>query len=137
MSIFLTIAAAIVVAIVILYIYSRIKMKSLGNVETSDKIITLSDANFAHQLKGKTVLVDFWAEWCMPCKMMAPILNELSTELPENYFVAKLDVDKNQGTAQKYGIRSIPTMVLFKNGKEVNRYVGVKTKDFLKREIMK
>lgn len=137
MSTFWIILIAVVAAVVLLYIYTRIKMKSITNVATSEKIITLTDANFAHQLKGKTVLVDFWADWCMPCKMMAPILNDLASDLPEGYFVAKLDVDKNQSTAQKYNVRSIPTLILFKDGKEVNRFVGVKNKDFLKKEILK
>lgn len=137
MSTFWIILIAVVAAVVLLYIYTRIKMKSITNVATSEKIITLTDANFAHQLKGKTVLVDFWADWCMPCKMMAPILNDLASDLPEGYFVAKLDVDKNQSTAQKFNVRSIPTLILFKDGKEVNRFVGVKNKDFLKKEILK
>lgn len=112
-------------------------MKAISNVATSDKITILDGKNFEHQIKGKTILVDFWADWCMPCKMMAPILNELATELPEDYHVAKLDVDKNQAIAQKYNVRSIPTMIIFKNGKEIERFVGVKNKDFLKKEMMK
>lgn len=137
MSTFWIILIAVVATVVLLYVYTRIKMKSITNVATSEKIITLTDANFAHQLKGKTVLVDFWADWCMPCKMMAPILNDLASDIPDGSYVAKLDVDKNQSTAQKYNVRSIPTLILFKDGKEVNRFVGVKNKDFLKKEMMK
>ncbi|MGC3977832.1 MAG: thioredoxin [Paludibacteraceae bacterium] len=137
MNIFLIILAALIVAIVLLFIYTRSKLKSFTNVGTSEKILTLTNENFTHQLKGKTMLVDFWADWCMPCKMMAPILNDLAADLSENHFVAKLDVDKNQSTAQKYNVRSIPTLILFENGKEINRFVGVKTKDFLKKEMMK
>lgn len=136
MSTFWIILIGVVAAFVLLYVYTRIKMKSITNVATSEKIITLTDANFANQLKGKTVLVDFWADWCMPCKMMAPILNDLASDIPDGNYVAKLDVDKNQATAQKFNVRSIPTLILFKNGKEVNRFVGVKNKDFLKKEMM-
>ncbi len=128
---------AVVVLILLARFFLKRKMKSLSNVESNKNIIILSDKNFANQLKGKTVLVDFWAEWCMPCKMMLPILNDLSDDLPQGYFVGKLDVDKNQPTAQKFGVRSIPTLILFKNGKEVNRFVGIKRKDFLKKEMLK
>ncbi len=127
----------VVVLILLARFFLKRKMKSLSNVESNKNIIILSDKNFANQLKGKTVLVDFWAEWCMPCKMMLPILNDLSDDLPQGYFVGKLDVDKNQPIAQKFGVRSIPTLILFKNGKEVKRFVGIKRKDFLKKEMLK
>ncbi|MDD2411568.1 MAG: thioredoxin [Bacteroidales bacterium] len=93
-------------------------------------MITLTDKNFANQTKNKLILVDFWAPWCAPCRMMAPVLNELSNDL-DKAFVGKLDVEKNQGIAAKYNVRSIPTLIIFKNGKEVDRFVGVKNKDFL------
>ncbi len=111
-------------------------MKSLSNIESHQDIIILSDGDFQQQLKGKTVLVDFWADWCMPCKMMLPILNDLAEDLPEGYFVAKLDVQKNQIIPQKFGVKGIPTLILFKDGKEINRFVGVKTKDFLKKKMI-
>lgn len=137
MNVFIIILVVVLLVVVALSWYAKRKMSNLANVAPNEKIITLTDASFGHQIKGKTVLVDFWAEWCMPCKMMSPILNDLASDIPEGYFVAKLDVDKNQASAQKYSIRSIPTLILFKDGKEVNRFVGVKTKDFLKKEMMK
>jgi len=81
------------------------------------------------------VLVDFHATWCMPCKMMAPILNDLAEEVDANVTISKLDVDVARKTASKYSVRSVPTMILFRNGKEIKRITGVKTKEYLLREI--
>jgi len=113
------------------------KFKKAPMVENSQKILVLTDQNFASSIKDKTVLVDFWAEWCMPCKMMAPILNELSLELPDGQAVGKVDIEAYPKMAQKYGIRNIPTLVIFKNGKEIDRIVGVKQKGFLKEKMLK
>lgn len=74
------------------------------------------------------VLVDFWAEWCGPCKMIAPVLEELATELDGKLTIGKLDVDENQNTAMAYGIFSIPTLLLFKDGEPVERIVGFQPK---------
>jgi len=117
------------------YTYKR--LKNTPDSENHDSIKELSDANFQAQIKNGVTLVDFWASWCMPCKMMAPVLNETAEALGETAQIAKLDVDSNQASSAKYGVRSIPTLILFKNGKEVNRFVGVKTKDFLLKEIKK
>jgi thioredoxin 1 len=113
------------------------KFKKAPMVENSQKILVLTDQNFASSIKNKTVLVDFWAEWCMPCKMMAPILNELSLELPDGQAVGKVDIEAYPKMAQKHGIRNIPTLVIFKNGKEIDRIVGVKQKGFLKEKMLK
>lgn len=137
MQTFIMVIVTLAVIFLFLNWYAKRRMKLMENVAPNEKIIVLSEANFIHQLKGKTILVDFWAEWCMPCKMMAPVLNDLANELPEGYFVGKLNVEKDQKTAQKYNVRNIPTLILFKDGKEINRFVGVKTKEFLKKEMVR
>ncbi|MFC2138651.1 thioredoxin [Bacteroidota bacterium] len=88
--------------------------------------IEVSDANFDEQVvkSDKLVLVDFWAEWCGPCRMVAPIVKELSEDYEGKIVVAKLDVDSNPETAGKYGIRNIPTVLFFKGGKVVDKQVG-------------
>ncbi len=130
----------LIVAIALLafgiYIYRAYsKMKNTPMVEDHQNIITLTDQNFRHQTKDKILLVDFWAAWCAPCRMMAPVLNEVAGELSGNSGVGKVNIEDYQSLAQKYNVRSIPTLILFKNGVEVNRYVGVKNKEFLVKEI--
>ena len=127
----------VLAALVTYIVYNFRKMKNTPVVEDNEKIKTLTDQNFEHQIKSGVILVDFWASWCMPCKMMAPVLNEVSEELTGNATVGKLNVEQNQAASSKYGVRNIPTLLLFKNGKEINRFVGVKTKDFLLKEIIK
>lgn len=134
MQIALIIIGVIVGLIVILFFVAKRKLSKIEQVPDNHQIITLTDQNFVNQTKNKLILVDFWAPWCAPCRMMAPILNELSNEL-DKAFVGKLDVEKNQGIAAKYNVRSIPTLIVFKNGKEVDRFVGVKNKDFLLKKM--
>lgn len=98
------------------------------------RIKTLGPKNFKPIIRRGITLVDFWAPWCAPCKVAAPILNDLA-ESDDRFTVAKVNVEKQQQLAQKYKIRSIPTLILFHDGIEVRRYVGVKTKKFLLREI--
>ncbi len=125
----------VVVAIALLMYTTRKRMQNIPLVENHPDIIVLTDKNFQHQLKDKIVLVDFWASWCTPCRLMAPILNELAAEVDGNVYIGKLDVETNQLTARKYHVRSIPTLILFKNNVEVKRFIGVKSKDFLLQQI--
>jgi len=111
------------------------KMKNTPLVPDNEKILVLTDKNFQHQTKGKTVLVDFWAQWCGPCRMMAPILNDLANEINGNTKIGKVNIEQYQSLAQKFKVRSIPTMILFNDGKEMKRFVGVKSKEFLMTQI--
>ena len=102
----------------------------LNEKSMSENIKYVSDASFeADVLKSdKPVLVDFWAEWCGPCKMIAPILEEISKEYDGKVVIAKLDVDANQAVPAKFGIRGIPTLILFKNGVAAAQKVGALSK---------
>jgi len=101
------------------------------------KPIVVDDATFDQAvLQSKTpVLVDFWAPWCRPCIMTAPVLEELAEEYAGRLIIAKLDVDQNAKTAAKYAIMSIPNLIIFKNGKPVSQIVGYKPKAELKRDL--
>jgi thioredoxin 1 len=95
-----------------------------------DKVLQFTDDNFeAEVLKSNTpVLVDFWAEWCGPCHMIAPTVKELAAEFDGKVKVGKLNVDDNQNVAMQFGIRSIPTLLIFKDGQEAARLIGVRPK---------
>lgn len=133
----LIIIGVLVGAFLFLIVYSRIKMKSIPLVADHKNILTLSDKNFQQLTKNRVVLVDFWAEWCAPCRMMAPVLNKVADELTGTTRVGKVNIEQHQSLAQKYKVRSIPTLILFKNGKEIDRFVGVKNKEFLMNKIQK
>jgi len=131
----LIIIGTLIVAFVILNIYARAKMKKIPSVADHKNILTLTEKNFQQQTKNKVVIVDFWAAWCAPCRMMAPILNDVADELSVNSAVGKINIEEQKSLADKFKVRSIPTLILFKNGKEVKRFVGIKQKDFILKEI--
>ena len=95
--------------------------------------LEITDSNFNDLIsKNKTVLVDFWAEWCGPCRMISPIIEELANEYKGKVIIGKLDVDSNQESSVKYGVRSIPTILTFKDGEIVDKQVGAVSKETLK-----
>ena len=103
----------------------------------SEKIKYLSDTDFETIIlkNTKPVLVDFWAEWCMPCRMIGPEIEKLADEKSDILIVGKVNVDENPQTSMKYQVRSIPTMILFKDGQEVKRIIGARPKDQIFAEI--
>jgi thioredoxin 1 len=103
----------------------------------ADDILTLSDATFDETVAGSDtpVLVDFWAEWCGPCKMIAPTLAEIATEQRGKLTIGKLNVDDNPDTARRFDVMSIPTLLVFKDGQQVKRLVGAKGKGQLLQDL--
>ena len=105
----------------------------------SDAVLELTDGNFEQEVlqSDVPVLVDFWAEWCMPCRMLAPTIDELANEYGGKIKVGKVDTDSNRDVSVKYGIMNIPTVLLFKGGEVVDKFVGLRPKAAFKEQIDK
>ena len=103
----------------------------------SGQYLTATDQNFKSEIldSGKVALVDFWAAWCGPCQVLGPVIEELAGEFEGKAVIAKLNVDENPNTAAQYGIRSIPTMLVFKNGEIVDQMVGAMPKNMIADKI--
>lgn len=103
----------------------------------NEKLIEVNDRNFQEEVleSATPVLVDFWAAWCMPCRMLAPTIEKLADDNQGKLKVCKLNTDKNQYTAAQYGIQGIPTLIFFKEGKEVDRSVGVAPKQKIQEKL--
>jgi len=130
MNIVLIIIGVLILAFSVLYLAARSKMKNIADVEDNESILTLSDKNFQHQTRNRIVLVDFWAGWCVPCKMMAPILEELKSEYAGKLQVVFIDVWQNPDASKEHGINMIPTQLFFDaEGKELFRHEGFFSKE--------
>jgi len=103
--------------------------KSVNPQNSKENVLILTDQNFDKTIKSGIVIVDFYATWCGPCKIFGPRLEEIALEMGKKVVACKLDTDKNHVTATKYSIRYLPTIILFKNGVPVKRYVGLQEKD--------
>jgi thioredoxin len=102
-------------------------------------MLEFTDKNFKEEVveSEKTVLVDFWAPWCGPCKMMGPVMEEVSQEIGDEFKVGKLNVDESPKTAQEYGVMSIPSLLFFRDGKVVEQFNGVQSAEVLIKELKK
>ncbi len=127
------IPAIILVALLIISFYKRYSMiKNMdSNAIESPNLIILTDSDYKKQIKSGVSLIDFWAPWCMPCKVQGPIINEVANEMGNNAAICKINIDQNKRAAAEFGVRSIPTIIIFKNGKVVKQLVGVKSKTVL------
>ena len=111
----------------------------MSNAGTTSTVITVTDDTFQDLVLssslGKAVLVDFWAQWCPPCHMLSPVLEEIAAELSDKLIVAKLNVDENQVTAQRYRVLAMPTLSVFRNGEVISQVVGARPKRRLLAEL--
>jgi len=98
-------------------------------------VLKLTAKDFDAAITSGRVLVDFWASWCMPCKMLAPVIDELAAKYEGKVTVAKVDIDAEDALATRFGVMSIPTVVLFENGLEVKRFVGVQPREAYEKEL--
>jgi len=130
-SITYIIAGLILAYIVYMFIRNRNRMKK----PPSENVKILTDGNFNATIKKGVSLVDFWAAWCGPCRVQGPIVDEIADEIGDKANICKLDIDQHKKTAGQLGIQSIPTILIFKDGKMVQKFVGVKSKPILIKAI--
>ena len=137
MPVWLIILISVIGLLVLLIVRSYYKLKNASNDAGSEYLLHLTDADFQKKISSGVTLVDFWADWCMPCKLLGPTISQLADDNAGEVKIAKLNVEESQRTAAKYGVSSIPTVIVFKNGKEYNRIVGVKPKQYYQNVIDK
>jgi thioredoxin 1 len=125
------IAGLILAYIIYMFIRNRNRMKR----PPSANVKILTDGNFNATIKNGVSLVDFWAAWCGPCRVQGPIVDEIADEMGDKAKICKLDIDQHKKTAGQLGIQSIPTLLIFKDGKMVQKFVGVKSKPILIKAI--
>lgn len=129
------IVLGVIIFLIIFVVFNYRKMNNMPMPEDNEKIVKLNNKNFKNKTRSALVLIDFWAPWCAPCKMIAPTLNSIAETEGDKVQIAKINVDEEKQLAAKFNIRSIPTLVFLKNGKEVKRISGIKSKKVLVDEI--
>ena len=109
--------------------------KEAPKAASAELIKHLNANSFSAETQKGLVMVDFWATWCPPCRQMAPVLDEVAKDVKGKATIAKVDVDENRQLASQYNIQGIPTLILFKDGKEIARFVGLQSKDYLVQQL--
>jgi thioredoxin 1 len=125
------------VLIVLILSLVTLSMSSCKSGSSDETIITLTTDNFGNETAKGVVMVDFWATWCMPCKAMAPVIDEIASQTKGKVKVGKVDVDKNGPIANQFGIQAIPTIIIFKDGLPVETLVGIQSKAALVNALSK
>ncbi len=119
-----------------LFSVKAFSQKTAAPAETKSKVVIITDGDFDKTIKKGVTMVDFWATWCGPCRRQGPIVEEIANENTDKKVkICKMDVDKNKATSNTFGIRNIPTIIIFKDGKEVKRLVGLQDKSLLLTEL--
>ena len=123
--------------LVLLVVTATLGIISCKSGATNDTIVTLTTDNFNEQIATGVVMVDFWATWCMPCKAMAPVIDEIASQTTGKVKVGKVDIDENKDLARQFGIQAIPTLIIFKDGKQVETLVGMQSKESIVQALSK
>jgi thioredoxin 1 len=123
--------------LVLLVVSVTLGVISCKSNAADENIVTLTTDNFNEQIATGVVMVDFWASWCMPCKAMAPVIDEIASQTTGKIKVGKVDIDKNGPLARQFGIQAIPTLVIFKDGKQVETLVGMQSKESIVQALSK
>jgi len=136
MNLYFWIPVAILLILLIAAFYKKYKLlKNMEQTPNSAHLLELTDATFKKTIQKGVTLVDFWAPWCMPCKIQGPIVNEVAELMHDKATITKLNIDLHKRTASELGIRSIPTIIIFKDGKPLTKLVGAKTKNILTKAL--
>jgi thioredoxin 1 len=132
------VVSLLIVLLIVVSFYKKFKQLQRAEAPAASEHITiLTDQTFSRIVKEGVSIVDFWAPWCTPCKIVAPIMNEIAEEYNDKVKVCKLNVDENRQTAGKLGIRNIPTVIIFRDGKIAEQFVGVKPKPIYAKALKK
>ncbi len=129
-----TIFASLVI-LISLVAYNTNAYAQKTDKKADSKVLTITDNDFDKTIKKGITLVDFWAVWCGPCRRQGPIVEEIASEVGKKFKIGKLDVDNNKTSSNTYNVRNIPTLIIFKDGKEVKRLVGLQDKQTLLNEL--